>query len=314
MRALYQAGYGQQILTVLDSRDNPVFFNIQRNKMLNWQEVIQGKITQYNETLRGYFIETSKKLPVFVPTMKKFSQGETVFIQITKEARLGKEATGRIWVQDTKESMPPIGCDLSSDIVIETDVDNKTDLLLEEALNRCVLFADGAELHIERTQSCWTIDIDSGTSHLTLADINKQACIIIYQQIRLKNLSGVILIDFAGYKDFQERQDLFHSMKETFVSDNRSTLYGFTKTRLFELKRQRTTASLEDLFLMPNGKKNPHGLVPIIMRQILSSGNGKLLLKIHPSLLAVLPSNIYTYCSVETDLNVPEDYYELKGK
>ncbi len=314
MRALYQSGYGQRILTVLDSQDKPLYFKIQRDNMLNWHEITQGKITQYNETLRGYFIETVKGLPVFVPTMNKYMQGEKVFVQITKEARLGKEATGRIWTTNEESCVPPIDMDLSKDYTIETDIDNQTDVLVEEALNRCVLFAKGAELHIERTQSCWTIDVDSATSGLSLTQINKEACDLIYRQVLLKNMSGVILVDFAGFKDFKERQDLFQRLKDIFAQDDRSVLYGFTKTRLFELKRQRTTASLEDLFLTPSGYKNPLGLVPVIMRQILCSGEGKLTLKIHPSLLPVLPNNIHAYCTIETDLTLLADEYELKGR
>ena len=314
-RAICQTGFGQKILTILQD-EKPLFFRIQRDNMLNCGEIISGHITKKNTTLRGYFIETAKKLPVFVPTQTIYTEGESVFVEITKEARLGKDATGRI-IETQKNftaCLPDITDNLPKEILSVTDdKENLTDSLIEEALETTIHFADGAQLHIERTQCCWCLDIDSASSLLPIIEINERACSLIAAQIILKNLSGIILIDFAGFKTHAEQVRLTNKIKNILQNDKRTQIQGFSRTKLFEITRTRTTASLFDLFYTPNGQKHPAGLVPIIMRQILQCKKGHITLVIHPALLSCLPENIYTYCTLQPDLTVSADYFEIKG-
>ncbi len=315
MKTICQSGYGQTILTILKDENTPLFFQIQRTNMLNYGEIVQGKITQKNTTLRGYFIETTKGLSVFAPCHDTYSIGETVYVQITKEARLGKDATGKIRTDVTTPDLPEITNGISIDKnTIQNDINNITDEFIEEALTPTVLFAKGATLNIERTQCCWCIDIDSATSELSLTDINKLACQIIYHQIILKNMAGIIVVDFAGFKNISEQKQLTENLKQLFATDKRTTIYGFTKTKLLEIKRNRTTAALIDLFQTPEGNKHPLSLVPKIMHQLLQNKSGKTVLILHPTLLSYLPKNINMYCTVQSDLNLPIDYYEIKGE
>lgn len=315
MRALEQSGYGQRILTILDADDQVLCFRIQRDSMLNYGEVIAARITKKNTTLRGYFAETAKNLTAFIPTSDSYREGERVQIQITKEARLGKEATARIVSDDVPSSVPDITRHLPFEVnEIVPDVENRTDSLIAEALETRILFAKGAELHIERTQSCWCFDVDSAGSTLPLTEINKQACALIQRQVFLKNPAGMIVIDFAGFKKFSEQKRLFQEMKELFKTDEKTTVYGFTKMGLFELQRKRTTAALVDLFLLPTGEKHPAAVASALMRDILHCKQGNLTVILNSALLPWLPENIYTYCAIETDSTYPVDIYELKGK
>ncbi len=313
MRAICQTGYGQKILTVLANDDTPFYFRIQREKMLNYDEVVGGRITQKNGTLRGYFIETDKNLPVFAPSRESYGIGQRVTVRITKEARLGKDATGQIVTDDLMVGLPDIRTGLPVEInTIDDDMDNLTDEWIADALVPTVDFGKGAKLHIERTQSCWCMDVDSASSGLPLEEINKCACDIVYRQIVLKNMAGVILVDFAGFKKPFEQKQIEQRMKKLFKADNRTTVYGFSKTKLFEIKRTRTTASLPDMFLTKEGNKHPLALTSVIMRDILRCKNGKIQLILHPALLPCFPENINMYCTVCPDVNVALDYYELK--
>ncbi len=313
MKAICQSGYGQTVLTLLKDENTPLFFRIQRKNMLNYGEIIQGKIIQKNETLRGYFVETSKGLSVFVPSREKYAMGESVYVQITKEARLGKDATGKIQTKNPVPGMPDITKEIANIAsCIEQDTSNLTDEFIEEALCSSVLFAKGALLNVERTQTCWCIDIDSGSSELPLSEINEAACTVIYNQIMLKNMSGIIVVDFAGFKNISEQKQLENQLKKLFAKHTEITVYGFTKTKLFEIKRNRTTAALIDLFQTPDGHTHPLAMVPRIMRLLIQNKNGKSILIIHPALLSYLPKNINMYCTIRQDLNIPIDYYEIK--
>lgn len=319
MKAILQSGFGQKILTVMKNDGMPFYFRIQRENMLNFGEVISGKIIQKNETLRGYFVKTDKKsrvdmcCSVFIPTNEKLKEGDSVFVEITKEARFGKDATGRL-TAETICRLPDITANLPPEISpIENDTTNLTDSLIEEALEADIGLARGAEIHIERTNGCWCIDVDSATSLLSLREINAQAVELIAKQIILKNLSGIILIDFAGFKSKAEQEELVLQIKRLLKSDKRTTIYGFTRTKLLELKRMRTTASLIDLFLTPGGYMTPTALVPMIMRAVFKAKSGKAVLVVHPSVLPYLPQDISAYCDVQTNGNVAPDYFEVKG-
>ncbi|MBQ2811151.1 MAG: ribonuclease E/G, partial [Alphaproteobacteria bacterium] len=71
---------------------------------------------------------------------------------------------------------------------------------LIEALNRSVSLKSGGNIHIEQTRACVTIDVDTADlkSGGNVSKANAEAAFEIARQIRLKNLSGKIIIDFAG--------------------------------------------------------------------------------------------------------------------
>ncbi len=297
---------------VLMNNDRPVQLFIFRQNALNFGETVTGVITAKNTTLRGYFVMTEKQLPVFVPSADKKSEGETVFVQITKEARLGKDATGRFVT--TKEVYS-----FEQSVLTQTGLSNIEDWpgdtmeIIEEAINNPICFANGAALHIERTNACWTIDIDSGSSTLPLSQINRDAVPVIAEQIRLKNLSGIILIDFAGFKTDEEQRELHTSLKKHLKSDKRSSLFGFSKTHLYEIKRGRTSAALADMFLTPTGHWNEAATVYRI-RMALAQRKNPTAVWVHPTVLPFLQNKIPVNIQLKTSFNCDIDYFEIIGE
>lgn len=309
--------YGQNIIALLDKQGTLKQVYVQRHKMLNFGEIIRGNIVSFHPVLKGYFIKTSKNLSVFVPSLHKYPEGQAVTIQITKEARLGKDATGKIVSDDTPVGLPSLEKELTTQYQLPIQTDWKAidlDEEIQEALSPSISFAKGARIYIERTQMCWTIDIDSRSSDISLYELNKCAVSVIYDQVLLKNLSGIILIDFAGRKRFQEQKKLKEQVTTLFKNDTRSQIYGFTSLGLFEIKRDRTTAALADLFLTPQGFQNPVFLSYRIKEELQKTKLGRPILFIHPSLLPYLDNDITNYTQVKTLTHIQPDFFEIKGE
>lgn len=129
---------------------------------------------------------------------------------------------------------------------------------LKEALMRNVVLPGGASLVIDEREALHTIDVNSGgnvTAHegQTLALTQNLAAIPeIARQIRLRNLSGIVLIDFIDMDTADEHQQVAKALAEALGNDRiKTVLHGFTSLGLMELTRKRTGPSLREMLTQP---------------------------------------------------------------
>ncbi len=109
-----------------------------------------------------------------------------------------------------------------------------------------VLLESGGSLIIQDTALGTMIDVNSGPA-VSLASVNNEAAQEIGRQIRLRNLGGAILIDFAGLSDKAEQKRLSNLLLKSFDLDPCTVeLHGVTKLGLFEVSRHRRTPTLMD--------------------------------------------------------------------
>ncbi|SER74566.1 ribonuclease G [Gracilibacillus ureilyticus] len=133
--------------------------------------------------------------------------------------------------------------------------DNKTiDQLLEESIQPAVRTKEGIMLTIEQTEGLTVIDIDSSqyksrqNKGTTLFHINRKAIRPIAAEIRKRNLSGIILIDFLKMKNREEQQQIRKWLCKELEKDViRTEVYGFTRLGLLEMARKREHVSLLQL-------------------------------------------------------------------
>lgn len=117
---------------------------------------------------------------------------------------------------------------------------------LERALKKEVPLRDGGSVIIEETEAMVVIDVNSGGADVrsdreeTVYQINCAAAKEITRQIRLRNLAGIIIIDFIDMKNKAHQSALFNLMKQEVKKDPRKTqVHDITKLGLMELTRQR---------------------------------------------------------------------------
>lgn len=127
------------------------------------------------------------------------------------------------------------------------------DTKLQEALSKTVWLKSGANLVIEQTECLTTIDVNSskmikGTANEeAIWKINEEAAKEAALQIRLRNLSGIIIIDFINMKDKEAEERLITLMKELTASDNIPVhVVDITPLGLMELTRKKVNPSLKE--------------------------------------------------------------------
>lgn len=130
------------------------------------------------------------------------------------------------------------------------DVENE----LQRALGRRVDLKSGGYLIIDQTEAMTTIDINTGAfvGHRnleeTIFNTNIEATSVIARQLRLRNLGGMILIDFIDMLEPDHKKRVLHSLEVSMSKDRaKSNIYGFTALGLIEMTRKRTRESLEHL-------------------------------------------------------------------
>lgn len=103
----------------------------------------------------------------------------------------------------------------------------------------------GGNIIIQQTAALTAIDINRGADRNSNLNINLEAAEEIARQIRIRNLGGVIMIDFINMKDDKERKAL-HDKLDLLVNEDPCTvqLHGFTALGLMEMTRQRRTPTL----------------------------------------------------------------------
>lgn len=122
---------------------------------------------------------------------------------------------------------------------------------LLDALSCDVALQSGGAIHIQQTPACVTVDVDSGSikDGSNIDALNTEAAVEIARQIRLKNLSGKIIIDFAGSKEYQFMRPVIDALSVDLADDPcRSRVLGLSKAGNIEILRQRRRPSLLDVY------------------------------------------------------------------
>lgn len=127
------------------------------------------------------------------------------------------------------------------------------EIRLEESLYKKVWMKSGAYLVIEPTEALTVIDVNSGkcvtkkNMEEQYFKINMEAAIESAHQIRLRNISGIIIIDFINLKDSQKMQEVLKVLKNHLQKDRIPTkLIGVTKLQLVEITRKKTHKSIQE--------------------------------------------------------------------
>lgn len=124
------------------------------------------------------------------------------------------------------------------------------DEMLSAALLKEVKLPGGGRVIIEETRACTAIDVDSGEDkgHGSISRLNEEAAYEIARQIRLRNLAGKIIIDFAGSSEYKFIKPVLDILESELQKDkNKSRLFGLSRAGNVEIIRVRRRPSLSSL-------------------------------------------------------------------
>ena len=129
---------------------------------------------------------------------------------------------------------------------------------IERALSRRVELKSGGYLILEQTEAMTTIDVNTGgyvgtrSFDDTIFKTNLEASQVIARQLRLRNLGGIIIIDFIDMESADHRAAVLAELNKALARDKtRITVNGFTGLGLVEMTRKRTRESLEHILCEP---------------------------------------------------------------
>jgi ribonuclease G len=154
---------------------------------------------------------------------------------------------------------------------------------IQRALDGKVQLKSGGYAVIEQTEAMTTVDVNTGgyVGHRNLEETifrtNLEAAVAIARQLRLRNLGGIIIIDFIDMEEEGHREQVLKALAEALAADHAHTqITQVSPLGLVEMTRKRTRESLEHIMCQPcatcggrGSVKTPETVCYEIFREIL---------------------------------------------
>jgi len=125
---------------------------------------------------------------------------------------------------------------------------------IQKSLDRKVSLKSGGYLILDQTEAMTTIDVNTGAyvGHRTLEETifrtNLEAAVAIARQLRLRNLGGIIIIDFIDMEEEEHRRQVLQALEKALVGDHaKNHISSVSPLGLVEMTRKRTRESLEHM-------------------------------------------------------------------
>lgn len=184
----------------------------------------------------------------------------------------------------------------------------RVEVQISEALRRKVWLKSGGYIVIDETEALTAIDVNTGkfvgqrNLEDTILKTNLEAVKEIVYQIRLRNIGGIIIIDFIDMEKKENREDVFQALAEALKSDRAQTnILKISELGLVEMTRKRTRESILRTLCEPcaycEGKgyvKSRRTICYEIFRQIRRECPGiqgqKIVLNLHPDIASLIYS------------------------
>lgn len=213
---------------------------------------------------------------------------------------------------------------------------------INRALGKKVWLKSGGYIIIDQTEALTAIDVNTGrfvgkrNLEETIVKTNMEAVAEIVYQLRLRNIGGLIILDFIDMEKYANRKRVFASLEDALKSDRaKTTILQISELGLVEMTRKRTRDNLSSLMTEPcpycDGKgaiKSLRTIVYEIFRQVRREAanlEGKrVIIMVHPKVadllyeeesdyLEGLEKRIKKKIMVKTDYNMHQEQYQIMG-
>jgi ribonuclease G len=129
---------------------------------------------------------------------------------------------------------------------------------IQRALERKVPLKSGGYLVVDQTEAMTTIDVNTGgfvgrrNLEETIYKTNLEAATAIGRQVRLRNLGGIIILDFIDMTEPEHQRQVLRMLEKMLEKDHtKSKISGVSELGLVEMTRKRTRESLEHMLMEP---------------------------------------------------------------
>jgi len=178
---------------------------------------------------------------------------------------------------------------------------------IARALERRVWLKSGGYLIFDQTESLTTVDVNTGryvgkkNQEETILRVNLEAAKQVVQQLRLRNIGGIIVIDFIDMEKAANRKKVFDALQEALRKDKaRSNVLRISELGLVQMTRKRTRESLEQLLTSPcphcGGTGRMRSLETLaydalrraLREAVVHANSARMALRVHPEVAAFL--------------------------
>ncbi len=178
---------------------------------------------------------------------------------------------------------------------------------IARALDRRVWLKSGGYLIFDQTESLTTVDVNTGRyvgkkdQEETVLRTNLEAAKQVVQQLRLRNIGGIIVIDFIDMEKAANRKKVFDALQESMRKDKaRSNVLRISELGLVQMTRKRTRESLEQLLTSAcphcSGAGHVRSVETLaydalrrVQREVATASNStRVALRVHPEVAAFL--------------------------
>lgn len=283
---------------VLVRNGRPIALRIARasdeGRRARWGELYVARVREVDRRRRGVFLDLGLRDEFgFLPLGEDgkvrrgarervaLNEGAGVVVHVTREGARGKNPV--VELQETGhdgEAPHRIGRhDVDDELVLakpgDVQMRAKLDAVVEDALARIAPIPGGGTLSIEPTSALVSIDVDSGARQGTgdperfALDLNIAAAEEAARQIRLRNLGGVIAIDFVSMRGKSHQKQLEEKVRAAFAGDPWSVQFGaLSRFGVFDLARAQLRRPLHEQMRDEDGRMSVESVALIALRAI----------------------------------------------
>lgn len=211
------------------------------------EEDIEKLIALWNQIKESYDTAKKQKVPQLIcqnyDVVSKFLTGvlDTGIDKITFNSKTS--------YQEIEKYLKSIGKD-EIKLEYKENLNNIYDIdsQIEKMERRKVWLDCGGFITIDKTEALTAIDVNSGkftgkknsSKENTVVKVNEEATIEIAKQLRLRNISGIIVIDYIDMENDQDRNEIIKLLEKEIKKDRSKTqIIGFTKLDLLEMTRKK---------------------------------------------------------------------------
>ena len=200
-------------------------------------------------------IEELKSRAAHTPEHKKIFSGTAYYIDKIRDMKEACEIVtdDKAVYENVLSSFPDANVTFYEDELLPLSKLYKTETLIKEASGRKVWLKCGGYIVIDETEAMTVIDVNTGKNDSkknmeeTFFVTNLEAAREAARQIRLRNLSGIIIIDFIDMKKKSHMDEVVEFLKEAVFSDPvRTIVVDVTKLNLVELTRKKMHMTLKE--------------------------------------------------------------------
>jgi ribonuclease G len=189
----------------------------------------------------GLIFEKDNFNKILLTTIAKMTDGEVIVDDLALKKSL-EEAMGtaeiKLMYYHEKEN-------IFSSFKIEHEID--------KALKRIVWLDNGSYLIFDETEALTIVDVNTGKFsgkgdyQDTILKTNRLAALEVVRQLKLRDIGGMVLIDFIDMKRDQDKQAITNAIETELAKDEKRTkLIGFTPLGILQLTRKRTKVALSE--------------------------------------------------------------------